>query len=839
MRGTRRRGRASVGIATLAIALLAGASTAARAAGRCGDPVQRPWCNVALSPDQRATLLLGALSQPERVSLLAGDEIFGGVVSGPTTHTGTSDGVQRVGLPTIYYSDGPLGPRQGPATAVPEPLGLAATFDVRQAVAAGAVVGSEARAKGNDVVFAPTVNIMRTPLGGRTYEAYGEDPYLVSRLTVGWIEGAQGQGVIATVKHFAANNQEGQDPTGLLASPGSPLGVGLVGTRYLENSIVDDRTLHEIYLPQFEAAVKQAHVGIVMCSYNQLNSYYACENRHLLHDILERDWGFQGYVLADYAAAHNTPASLNGGLDFEPWPGVAYSPLAVDAVVGAGLASNATVDEHVWRILRTLFAYGVFDRAAYVDSDAQIDRAGHAQTVLHMEESAITMLQNHGALPLDPRRVHSIAVIGKPATTFVTGGGSGSVTPFAFADSLHAIEQRAGPGVRVSYDDGSSAAKAAADARAADVAIVFAGDYYTEGADRACLTLECPNQGDQDGLIGAVAAAQPRTVVVLESGGPDLTPWRERVNALLEAWYPGEQGGPAIANVLFGDTDPGGRLPATFPGSASDLPTAGDAEQYPGVLDQVTYKEGVFVGYRWFDAHQITPAFPFGFGLSYTKFSYSKLTIASAPAGSGAAEEVGVTVTNSGSRAGWAVPQLYVGLHALPGVAEPPRQLRGFSKVWLAPGRSATLTMPLDDRAFSYWDSRTHAWRIARGCDAIAVGSSSRDLPLLGFVSQAGASCPASPTPGCRRSRTLRLAIHADNGPAVRVAVYVGRRRIKLVRSARITRVTIARPRSASFTLRVVVRTAGGVTVTSIHRYSGCSHTSVRTRARHPRRRRE
>ncbi|MDX6644192.1 MAG: beta-glucosidase, partial [Solirubrobacteraceae bacterium] len=336
--------------ASAAAVLLALSGGTAAAAGRCGDVAQRPWCDTAQSADARAGLLVAALTDDEKISLLAGDDAFG-VTGGAHTHTGTSTGVPRVGLPTVYYSDGPVGPRQGESTALPIPMALAATFNRTLALHYGEVVGNEVRDKGNDVVFAPTTNIMRTPLNGRTFEAFGEDPFLDTQTTVPWIKGAQSQGVIANVKHYAANNQEGQDPTGRTGMPGSPLGAGLVGIRYLSNSLMDERTLREIYLPHFEAAVKQANVGSIMCSYNQLNGQYACENTHLLQQVLEREWGFKGFVLADYGADHNTIESLNNGLDFEPWPGFfAYSPTQVKAAVTSGASSQATVDEHVRRI---------------------------------------------------------------------------------------------------------------------------------------------------------------------------------------------------------------------------------------------------------------------------------------------------------------------------------------------------------------------------------------------------------------------------------------------------------------------------------------------------------
>jgi beta-glucosidase len=669
------------------------------------------------------------MTTAEKVAMLGGVDFLGGVRSSPDTHTGIEMGVPRLGVPTVYYTDGPLGPRQGPSTGMPAPLGLAATFSPAMARLYGSVVGNEARAKGNDAVFGPTINIMRTPLGGRTYEAYGEDPFLVSQTATAWIDGLQSQGVMATLKHFAENNQEGEDPTGLLNGPGAPLGVGLLGDRMLENSVVDDRTLHEIELYGFQQALANARPAIVMCSYNMVNGTYACENGHLLETILRGQFGFGGYVLADYGAAHNTIASLSNGLDFEPWPPLAYQPLLIDAALATGAASTATLDDHVRNILATWFRYGVFDRAAYSNDDEQIDKPAHSGDAQQIERQAATLLTNpHGLLPLRRTRLHRIAVIGKPATAFVTGGGSGNVTPFHFTSVLDGIRADAAPGTQVTYDSGGNAASAVADAKAADVAIVVASDYYTEGADRSCLTLECPdNNGNQDGLIEEVTQANPHTVVVLESGGPDLTPWRAQVGALLEAWYPGGPGGQAVADVLFGKADPGGRLPVTFPASADQIPTAGDPAKYPGIGLNVYYKEGVLVGYRWYDAHSEQPAFPFGYGLSYTHFRFAKLRVR----GLGRDRyRVTLRVTNSGRRSGWAVVELYVGIPDSSGLLEPPKQLKAFAKLYLRPRRHRTATMTVGAGAFSYWDTAAESWRVAPGCDTLMVGSSSRVLPL-------------------------------------------------------------------------------------------------------------
>lgn len=692
---------------------------------RCGE---HPWCDVRLSPDERTALLLAELTQAEKISLLGGDNLSG-VAGAEGTHTGTGNGIPRVDLPTIYYSDGPMGVRSGMGTALPAPMGLAATWDVALARRYGAMIGDEARNKGNDVVFAPTVDLMRVPMAGRSFEGYGEDPYLSSRMGVAWITGAQSEGVVANAKHYAPNSQEGigaQPPPEL---PGVPLGGGVVGGRVSVDARVDDRTLHEIYLAPFEAAVKEAKVGSIMCAYNRLNGQYACENRYLLTDVLRGEWGFKGYVLADYAAAKNPVDSLNNGLDFDPWPGVVLNSNVVTAAVTAGLVSAATLDERVGNMLRTWFAYGVLDRPAYVYDNAQIDQEGHARFAGEVEESALTLLQNDGVLPLDVTKLKTVAIIGVDADKFQKRGGSAGITPFFFNTPREKLTERlTAAGVEVRYDDGSMSSAAVTAATGADVALVFVSDYSIEGSDRPCLSLNCLGDvRDQDALIEAIAAANPNTVVVLETGAPVLTPWRGAVRAILEAWIPGVDAGNAITRVLFGDVDPGGRLPATFPNSEADLPTAGDPMRYPGVGERAEYSEGVLIGYRWFDAMEKTPAFAFGHGLSYTTFDYRNLRVTK----SGDTATVRFEVRNSGSRRGREVAQLYLSLPAPSAdVPQPPKVLKAFEKLTLAPGESREVTLTLDARAFSYWDVASKSWRITPGCYPVMVGRSSRDLRL-------------------------------------------------------------------------------------------------------------
>ena len=720
-------------VAAMVVAIAPSASPAARTVGPCGAVADRPWCDTSLSAERRADLLLAALTRDEKVSLLAGDELEG-VFGGPGTHTGTSDGIARVGIPSVHFTDGMAGIRQGSATAMPAPISVAAAFDPATARLDGATLGDEAKRKGNDVFYGPMLTIARTPLAGRTFQGLGEDPVLTAQTGVAFIRGLQAQGVIGDANTYVANNQEGAGPAANDSRPGQIVGpMPTEGSRFYVSAVIGDRALREIYLPPFEAAVKDAGVGTVMCAYNRVDGIYNCENRPLLTGVLEREWGFPGFVLSDYGAAHDTVADNVGGLDFEPWPGTAYGVEEVDDALASGRMSTSDVNAHVRRYLRTLFAFGVFDRAPYVDDEASIDKAAHAVASQQIAERGMVLLKNaHGLLPL--AGVRTLAVIGAPAARFVTGGGSSDVTPYGVVTPLDGITARAeAAGVAVRYDDGSDLLRAETVARASDVVVVVAADYQTEGIDRACLSLECPPvYGDQDRLIGTVATANRRTVVVLETGGPVLTAWRYGVAAILEAWYPGEQGGAAIARVLFGDVDPGGALPATFPQSADDLPTAGDSMRYPGVTNVEIYKEGVLVGYRWFDAHHSTPAFPFGFGLSYTRFSLSRLRVGR-PNRHGDVR-VSFTVRDTGRRPGSRVAQVYLGSGPRPPVTEPPLRLAGFRRVDLAAGGSTQVNVTVPLRARQYWDVGARRWRTLPGCLAVRVGVSSRDIPLRGSV---------------------------------------------------------------------------------------------------------
>ena len=701
---------------------------------RCGDVVQRPWCNTALTPAERTSLLLQAMSLPQKLGLMAGDDLFGVINGEPAT--GTVDGVPELGIPVLYMSDGPSGPREGQATAMPSPLALGASFNPELAHTIGRTIAHEVRSKGNDLVHAPTVDIMRTGLAGRTFETYGEDPHLTSRLGVEWIRGAQAQGVIGNVKHYLLNSQEGQI--------GVPPIFALIGGRQTVNAVVDERTLREIYLPPFEAAVKEADVGSVMCSYNLVNGSPTCGSRYLLTEVLREDWGFDGFVLSDYIlAVKDTVLSANNGTEIEMPIPVFYSPTLLQVAVTAGLISEETINLRVGNILRTLLRFGFFDRADFPSDDSRIDQQAHALVAREVAEQGTVLLKNDGLLPLDASALRSIAIIGAPADTYHNVGGSAAVTPFRFVSPRVAIAERAGPGVQVSYDDGSDAARAAALAAASDVALVFVADDAKEGVDKTCLAIDCPAypllpvyaQPQRD-LIEAVSAVNPRTVLMLEVGGPILTPWRDSLAALLVTWYPGQDAGNALARVLFGDTDPGGRLPVTFPDAEGETPTAGNLLQYPGAAQQAVYSEGVFMGYRWYDQNDVEPAYAFGYGLSYSQFEMRDLQLSVSDEGVTASVEL----RNTGTRAGWGMAQLYAGLPTpLPGVGQPPNALKGFRKLWLAPGQTQRVEWTLDERAFSYWDEAAGDWRVADGYYALRAGLHSRDLPLSGVLTRSDA----------------------------------------------------------------------------------------------------
>ncbi|MFD8493688.1 glycoside hydrolase family 3 C-terminal domain-containing protein [Amycolatopsis sp. NPDC059657] len=659
--------------------------------------------NATATPRQRATELVAQLTLDEKINQLAGIKT--------DTEYRTVPAVERLGIPKLLLTNGPAGVSTGgivqpEATALPAPLALAASWDVEQARRYGDIEGAETLSVGRNVLEGPTVNIARVPVNGRNFEAYGEDPYLASQFAVHNIKGIQARQVIANVKHFFGNNQE--------------------ASRFNINNDIDERTMREIYLPAFEASVKDAAVGSVMCAYPKINGTFNCENPLVLNQILKQEWGFDGFVFSDFGAVHSTAPSVNGGLDLETPTDKYFNPKAIKAALADGTIKLATLHEKLVRRYTKMIEFGLFDRTPAI---TPIPAAEHGKVARELAADGMVLLKNERALlPLDKNK--TIALIGKDEAK-TGGGGSSRVKP------LYTVKPSAGlkaKGAKVITDDGTSADRAAATAKSADVAIVMVEDTETEGKDRPNLALS----GDQDALVDAVAKANPNTVVVAKTGGPVLMPWLRQVPALLQAWYPGEEDGNAVADVLFGDVNPSAKLPVTFPAFEADQPASTPA-QYPGTNGTAHYSEGVFVGYRHYDAKKIAPLFPFGYGLSYTKFDYANLKLTKDPHG---VVTVDADVTNTGTRGGAEIAQLYVGSPSTMHAPEAPRELQGFQKVSLSPGQTQHIRFTLQQRAFAYWDTATHWWRLAGGAYQISVGGGSRDLRLQSTTFLAPGSVP-------------------------------------------------------------------------------------------------
>jgi beta-glucosidase len=647
--------------------------------------------------DAQATQIVAQMTLDEKIAQLHGIK--------DKTDYRVVPGLARLGIPALTICNGPagVGPagpgHAGQATALPAPISLAATWDLDAARAYGQTAGSDSAALGNSLLESPDINIARTPKGGRTFEGFGEDPFLVGQISVAEIQGIQSQHVIANVKHYAANNQEWY--------------------RTRVNEIIDERTLREIYLPAFEASVKEGHVASVMAAYNHVNGEFCCENTFLLNQVLKGDWAFDGFVSSDFGAVHSTIPSAENGLDLE-LPTGQYFGRYLKAAVESGKVPESLLDEKLIRRFRAMMRLGVWK----TPPASHVIPPEHAAAAMKLGTDGIVLLKNTGGqLPLDAGSIHSIVLIGPFAGHAITGGGGSShVIPILTIRPIDGIQSIVGKSVAIQEDDGTSIPHAAALAKAADVAILMLGDRQSEGHDH-----DLALSGNQDQLAAAVLAANPRTIVVLKTGGPVLMPWIDQAHAILEAWYPGEEDGAVVAAVLFGAVNPSGKLPITFPKRDADIPLQ-TPEQYPGVNLVAHYSEGLFVGYRWYDAKNIEPLFPFGFGLSYTTFAYKDLQIS--PSTDSTSATVQFTLTNTGPRAGAEVAQVYVTFPPGAGVSEPPRQLKGFRRVDLAAGQSATVSIPLDARAFSYWDSATHAWKTASGAFTISVAASSREIRL-------------------------------------------------------------------------------------------------------------
>jgi beta-glucosidase len=683
---------------------LAGFPVAAVSQNNTGS---RPWMHRSLTPEQRADLLLHAITLDEKITMVHGEDPrpIPGYVGYVPANT-------RLGIPALRLADGRAGVGNGAkdVTLLPAPIAVTSSWDTNLLRKFGEVLGNEEWGKGTNVALAPSIDVVRVPEWGRTFESYGEDPYFNGQMAIAEIRGIQSQGPIADANMYLTMNQE--------------------DNRFKEDSIVDRRTLHEIYLPPFEAAIEEGHVGTVMCAYVKTNGSYSCENPYLLMALLRKQLGFQGWVMSDWGATHSTAASANAGLDQE-MPDAKYYGASLKAEIASGQVSTEALDEHVRRILVTMFRFGLFDKPQAGTWDSSVRTTEHAAFSLHAAEQGTVLLKNaDGLLPLSDSE--SIAVIGagggtKPKAS--GGGSSGMIAPYVIAP-VDGIRKRLAGHAKVTYDDGIDPTKAAEVARAAKVAIVFVNTDDSEGRDRP--NLDLPNH--QDELVEAVAAANPNTIVVLNTGGPVLMPWIDKVSGLIEAWYPGQEDGTAIAAILYGDVNPSGKLPLTFPRIADQIPTS-TAAQWPGVNGNSTYSEKLDVGYRWYDAHQVQPLFPFGYGLSYTTFKLSDLQVTPGKLtgmDSKANVQVDLQVKNTGKRDGAEVIEVYVEQPEKNG--EPPRQLRAFTKVDLKPGQSQPVRMNLGSRSFSIYDPDLHAWKVPGGKYQILVGTSSRDLPLQSQV---------------------------------------------------------------------------------------------------------
>ncbi|MDN3353801.1 glycoside hydrolase family 3 C-terminal domain-containing protein [Actinomadura sp. DC4] len=813
------------------------------------EAAARPWKNAALAPVDRANALLAQMTLAEKITMM---------------HQGAScdygacvDGNTRLGIPQLRLQDGPAGVADGATgvTQLPAPVAGAATWDADLMGEYGKVVGAEEWGKGANTVLGPTINIDRDPRWGRSFESLSEDPYLAARLSTSEIQGIQGQGPMAQVKHYAVYNQETYRNTAQ------------------DNAVVAERTEREIYLPAFEAAIQQAKADSVMCSYASVNGTFACENGWLLTTVLKQQWGFSGFVTSDWGGTHSTVASANNGLDQE-MTGSTYFGDALTAALNSGQVSQATIDDHVRRILTSMFARGLFDSPPTGNMGATVTSAAHVSTATKVAEEGSVLLKNSGPILPIGSSTSSVAVIGDDAgaNAMTAGGGSAHVNPSTLASVVtpyQGIKSRAsgtvtyaqgvaspngqvvdssyltpssgsGTGLTGQYydntgmtgtpvltrndpnvnflwggqppasglpgngwsvkwtgtlrppttgtyqfaltsDDGSRLFvngqqvinnwadqppttktgsvtltagqpvsvevdyfqdgggsqvslgwqipnqnlhdEAVAAARTAQLAVVFVSNGEGEGGDLGGIDLS----GDQNTLVTDVAAANPNTVVVVNSGSAVTMPWANAVKGIVENWYPGQVDGTAIAALLYGDVAFSGKLPVTFPQSLADVPASTPA-QWPGQNGTVQYSEGLNVGYRWYDAKNKTPMYPFGYGLSYTTFGYKNLTVGTPDSSGNVA--VGFDVTNTGSRAGTEVAQVYVGQPSSTG--EPPKNLRGFTRVALDPGQTKHATVTLDARSFQYWGGA--GWTNASGTNQVLVGASSRDIRLTGQV---------------------------------------------------------------------------------------------------------
>ena len=719
-------------------------------------PKHFAWSDKSLSPDARADMVIKEMTLDEKIQLLHGPGwgaiMSGAPESGPLTRAiavlGFIPGIPRLGVPDLQMTDcvvgvSGAGGKGRYATALPSAEAMAAAWDPALSYEIGTMIGHEVRALGFNMSLGSGINLIREPRNGRTFEYKGEDPLLAGTLAGQELKAEKALHIITDIKHYAVNDQD--------------------AGRIVANSIISKRAMRESDLLAFQIALHDSGAGAIMCSYNRINGIYACENPYTLTDVLKKDFGFKGFVVSDWGGTQSTVNAARAGLDIE-MPGNDSFGAPLKKAVESGEVSMERLNDMVHRILRTEFDSGMFDDPPQPESPDVLRGLEVAQKT---EERGLVLLKNSSnQLPLNAASVKSIAVIGGHADAGVlSGGGSSQVSPaggnavppppeiarnpLAFflvptyqrSVPLKGIEAKA-PRATVKFDPGTDTAAAAALAKSSQVAIVFAVQHASEGMDVKNLSL--PDK--QDALIEAVAAANPHTIVVLETGGAVLMPWLDKVAAVVETWYPGISGSEAIANVLFGDVNPSGKLPITFPKSEADLPhpthvdpPKADATHVvpklpgaPGLIGmamgiappfEVNYDEGLKVGYKWYDAEKKPVLFPFGFGLSYTTYTYSGLKVT--PSDS---TQVSFTIKNTGKRAGSEIAQVYASLPDSAG--EPPNRLVGWTRVDLAPGESKQVSVPITGERLQIFDEPSDSWKLVPGQYTLRVGASSRDLPL-------------------------------------------------------------------------------------------------------------
>lgn len=728
-------------IRTAALSLaLAAVSLTGLVSAQTAPAAQHPWSNTSLSPDQRADMVLHEMTQAEKIQMVHGigwGPLREGAFVPPDNNGGAGEvlGIPRLGIPSIQQADSAVGARMAAlqsryATLLPSVLGAASSWDSKAAFLYGDVIGRELRAQGFNQSIGGGVDLARDPRNGRLFEYPGEDPLLAGTTVGNLIAGVQSNHIMGDIKHYAMNDQE----TG----------------RTIVDVKISKKAMQESDLLAFNLGIRIGHPASVMCSYNKVNTDWACENDYLLNHVLKGQWHYPGFVVSDWEATHSTVKAANAGLDMQQ-PGDEYFGKPLLDAVQAGTVPQARLDDMVHRILRSLFATGNYDHPS--TPRFVVDPFRGRDDSRHIASESIVLLRNQqNTLPLNSATLHSIAVIGAHADVGVmSGGGSAqvdapggnAVAPLASTAWGHAVYfpsaplkyiREQAPNADVKFAAGTNVAEAAALAKASDVAIVFADQYESEGADTLDLTL--PNE--QDALIAAVAKANPRTIVVLITGNPVTMPWVDQTSAIVEAWYPGIAGGQAIADILFGKVNPSAKLPITFPSAIADLPhpqifgidpsrgAGGLPEHWSKEQRQTSFpadlNEGARFGYKWLESENKQPLYPFGYGLSYTTYEYGSLHVDAAK------KSATFTIRNTGSRPGVEIAELYVQLPSASG--EHFNRLAGFQRVPLAAGEEKMVTIAIEPLTAASFDESKDAFIWQHGDYTVSVGGSSATLPL-------------------------------------------------------------------------------------------------------------